>query len=102
MVLATIRFRVLPHKREEGMSAFDALAQRMRVAAGCTSSRVLTDTDDNFAFTVTAEWKDRSDADGFFNSREFQLFRGVRILLRDEPYIVLDEVQNRMTRMMRS
>lgn len=84
------------------MSAFDALAQRMRTASGCTCSRVLTDTDDTYAFTVTAEWKDRADADVFFNSREFQLFRGVRILLRDEPYIVLDEVQNRMTRMMRS
>jgi hypothetical protein len=38
----------------------------------------------------------------FFNSREFQIFKGIRILLRDEPVIVLDEVRCRVTRLLRA
>ena len=35
-------------------------------------------------------------------SREFQIFKGVRILMREEPFIVLDDVRARVTRLMRA
>jgi quinol monooxygenase YgiN len=101
MVLASISFRVLPHKKAEGLSAIDSLAERMRASAGCTRCRVLNDTEDGNAFSLVSEWHEASDADTFFNSREFQIFKGIRILLRDEPYIVFDDVRTRMTRLMR-
>ncbi len=102
MLLASISFRVQPHKRAEALSAVDALVQRMRTASGCTRSRVLTDTDDPNALTVASEWADSSAAEAFLGSREFQIFRGIRILLRDEPFIVLDDVRARVTRLMRN
>ena len=101
MVRTSISFRVLPHKKAEGLSAIDALAERMRATAGCTRSRVLNDTEDSNAITLASEWREAGDADAFFNSREFQIFKGIRILLRDEPYIVFDDVRARMTRLMR-
>jgi quinol monooxygenase YgiN len=101
MVLASISFRLLPHKRAEALSAVDALAERMRSARGCARIRVMNDTEDANAFTMMSEWQEANDADAFFNSREFQIFRGIRILLRDEPYIVFDDVRTRMTRLMR-
>jgi quinol monooxygenase YgiN len=101
MVLTSISFRILPHKKAEGLSAIDALAERMRTTAGCTRSRVLNDTEDANAITLASEWREAGDADAFFNSREFQIFKGIRILLRDEPYIVFDDVRTRMTRLMR-
>jgi quinol monooxygenase YgiN len=101
MLLATLCFRVLPHKRAEGLGAIDMLAGHMRSAVGCGRSRVMNDTEDINAFVLLSEWKESGHADTFFSSREFQIFKGIRILLRDEPYIVLDDVRTRMTRMMR-
>ena len=39
----------------------------------------------------------RTAAEAFFGSREFQIFKGVRILMREEPFIVLDDVRARVT-----
>jgi quinol monooxygenase YgiN len=102
MLLATIGFRAQPYKREEALSAADALVQRMRANADCARCRVLTDSEDQNAFVVASEWNDLSAAESFFNSREFQIFKGVRILMRDEPFIVLDDVRTRVTRLMRA
>lgn len=101
MLLASIRFRVQPHKRGEVLSAIDETIRRMRVAAGCERSRLMTDTDDPNTFAVISEWQSPETADRFFNSHDFQIFKGIRILLRDEPLIVLDEVQSRVTRLIR-
>jgi hypothetical protein len=51
---------------------------------------------------VMSEWNDANAAEAFFGSREFQIFKGVRILMREEPVIVLDEVSTRVTRLMRA
>ena len=102
MLLATITFRIQPHKRAEALSAVDALVERMRSASGCGRSRVLSDSEDQNTFIVTSEWNDTNAAEAFLGSREFQIFKGVRILMRDEPVIVLDEVATRVTRLMRA
>ncbi len=101
MLLASICFRVLPHKRAEGLGAIDTLAEHMRTTPGCSRSRVMNDTEDINTFVLVSEWKEPGHADVFFGSREFHIFKGIRILLRYEPYIVLDDVRTRMTRMMR-
>ena len=41
-------------------------------------------------------------ADVFFNSRDFQIFKGIRSLLRDEPVIIFDEVHSRVVRLLRA
>jgi quinol monooxygenase YgiN len=101
MLLASIRFRVQPHKRGEVLSAIDETITRMRLAAGCDRSRLMADADDPNTFAVLSEWQSVETADLFFNSHEFQIFKGIRILLRDEPVIVLDEIQSRVTRLIR-
>lgn len=101
MLLASLRFRAQPQKRGEVLSAIDETVNRMRMAAGCDRSRLMADADDPNTLAVISEWQSAKTADRFFNSREFQIFRGIRILLRDEPVIVLDEVQSRVTRLVR-
>jgi quinol monooxygenase YgiN len=101
MLLASIGFRIQPHKRAEVLSAVDETVQRMRAASGCARSRLLSDTDDPNTFTVMSEWHSAATADTFFSSRDFQIFKGIRILLRDEPVLTLDEVQTRVTRIVR-
>jgi quinol monooxygenase YgiN len=101
MVLASLGFRVQPHKRGEVLSAVEETLRHMRLAPGCTRARLMADTDDANAFTVLSEWQSAASADRFFASREFQLFKGIRILLRDEPVLIFDEVQSRVTRLLR-
>ena len=102
MVLASLSFRVQPHKKAEALSAVDALVQRMRGASGCARSRILSDLDDDSAFLVASEWSESAAAEAFFTSREFQIFLGMRILLRDEPRMVFDNIQARVTRLLRA
>ena len=102
MLLASIGFRVQPHKRDEVLSAADETVRRMRSASGCARSRLMADADDPNAFTMLSEWQSADTADVFFNSRDFQIFKGVRILLRDEPVIVFDEVHSRIVRLLRT
>ena len=102
MLLAWISFRAQPHKRSEILSAVDATIERLRRASGCVKARLLADTEDPNAFILVSEWLTIADADAFFDSREFQIFRGMRMLLRDEPTIILDNVQTRVTRLMTS
>src|SRR5262245_59705345 len=102
MLLASIGFRVQPHKRDEALSAVDETVRRMRTAPGCARTRLLADTEDPNTFTVLSEWQTAASADSFFASREFQIFKGIRILLRDEPIIVIDDVRSRVTRLLRA
>jgi quinol monooxygenase YgiN len=55
MLLASISFRLMPHKRDEALSAVDALVQRMRGAPGCARGRVLSDSEDQNLFVITSE-----------------------------------------------
>jgi heme-degrading monooxygenase HmoA len=59
------------------------------------------DCDDPNSFTVLSEWQSADAANAFFESRGFQLFRGIRMLLRGEPLVVFDDVQHRVTRLLR-
>lgn len=102
MLLASLSFRLQPHKRGEVLSAVDETIVRMRAAAGCTRTRLMADTDDPNAFTIHSEWQSAESAEAFFTSRDFQLFRGLRMLLRDEPIIVIDEIRSRVTRLVRT
>jgi quinol monooxygenase YgiN len=101
MLLTSISFRSQPHKRGEVVSVVDDLVNRMRHAHGCLRSRFLDEVEDDNAFTVIAEWESVPDAEAFFGSREFQILKGIRILMRGEPVIVFDDVQTRATRLIR-
>ncbi len=101
-LIASIAFRVLPHKRDEVLSAVDETVRRMRTAVGCARSRLLTDAEDPNAFVLVSEWQSADAAGSFFQSPDFQIFKGIRILLRDEPVIVFDEVHTRMVRLLRT
>jgi quinol monooxygenase YgiN len=98
MVLASLSFRAQPHKRSEVLSAIDDTADRMRRAPGCQRCRLLVDNDDANAFTLSSEWQSMPEAEAFVASREFQVLKGMRILLREEPAMVFDEICSRVTR----
>lgn len=100
MVVTQIGFRAKPHKRPEILSAIDEMIDRMRTSSGCGRSRLVVDCEDPNAFTVLSEWQSTDAANAFLESRGFQLLRGIRMLLRGEPLVVVDEVQQRVTRLL--
>jgi quinol monooxygenase YgiN len=101
MLLASISFRVRSDKRSEVVSAVEAIVERMGRATGCRSSRALASIEDSSILVMWSEWTDLESAEAYFESHSFQVFRGLRILLRDEPCIVFHDVRNQFTRMIR-
>jgi quinol monooxygenase YgiN len=102
MFLASIAFRAQPYKRSEILSAVDVTVERIRHSPGCGRCRLLVDTEDPNAFTLLSEWRVARDAEAFFESSQFQIFKGIRILLREEAVMILDEVQSRVTRVIQA
>ena len=101
MVLMSIALRVQPNKRAEVLSALDGIVERMRLRSGCARSRLFADAEDHDAYTIRSEFESIDDADQFFASKEFQLVKGIRMMLRDEPSVVVDDVRRRVTRLVR-
>jgi quinol monooxygenase YgiN len=101
MVVASISFRVQPHKRPETLTIVDETIERMRGTAGCSRVRLYADGEDPNTFTMLSEWESADEVNAFVSSRAFQSFRGIRMLLRGDPLIVVDEVQTRITRLFR-
>ena len=99
MVLVSISLRAQPHKREEVLSAVDETAERMRRVPGCQRCRLFVDSEDPNALTLASEWQSMPAAEAFVASREFQILKGIRILLRDQPAMVFDDVHARVTRL---
>ena len=102
MWLASISFRSQPHKRAEVASVADDVVEHMRSARGCARSRLLREIEDSNAFTIVSEWQAAADAETFLASRQFQLLKSIRVLLRGEPVVVFDDVLVRVTRLVRA
>ena len=92
MQVASVTLRVHQSKRVEALSAIDELMRHMRASPGCLTCRLLVDAIDGTELMLVSEWDDRQDVDAFFGSRDFVILAGMRILLREEPRAVLDEV----------
>jgi quinol monooxygenase YgiN len=92
MHVATVNLRVRDDKRSEALSAIDGFIRRMHMWPGCMTCRLLADADDSQMLTLVSEWDSREGLDGFLSSREFLILQGMRIVLRDDPQVILDEI----------
>ncbi|MFI5178054.1 MAG: putative quinol monooxygenase [Vicinamibacterales bacterium] len=101
MLLMSVAFRAQTTKRDEVLSAVDDVVARLRHRTGCAHARLFVDTEDADVFTLLSEFESVDDADQFFTSREFRVLRGIRMMLRDEPVVVVDDVRSRVTRLVR-
>jgi quinol monooxygenase YgiN len=92
MHVATVIMRVKDDKRSEAMSAIDGFIGRMHTVPGCLTCRLMADTGDSQLLTLVSEWDSREALDGFLSSREFLILQGMRMVLRDDPQVILDEI----------
>ncbi len=95
MHVASITLRVQAHKQAEVISAVEELMRRIRQASGCLACILTADTEHPNMFRFVSEWDDRNRLDAFLASREFTILLGMRILLRDDPVILVDDVRAR-------
>lgn len=100
VVTASLFFRVQPQNQAEVLSIVNTIAERMRRSPNCCRNRLLSDLDDPNAFVLVSEWPDMASAEAFMLSQELRIFRGIRILLRSEPVVILDQISNRLTRVL--
>ena len=101
MVTTSLSFRVQPQSLGAVLSVVGEIAESMRRSSGCRHSRLFSDLDDPHAFVLVSEWPDTRSAELFLQSRELRVFRGIRILLRSEPLVVLDDVRTPQTQSLR-
>ncbi len=92
MHIATVHMRVKEDKRAEALSAIDGFVRRMHSWPGCLTCRLMSDASDTQLLTLVSEWDSREALDGFLSSREFLILQGMRLVLRDDPQVVLDEI----------
>jgi quinol monooxygenase YgiN len=92
MHIATVHMRVKEDKRLEALSAIDGFIHRMHMWPGCLTCRLMSDAGDTQLLTLVSEWDSREALDGFLSSREFLILQGMRMVLRDEPQVILDEI----------
>ena len=92
MHVATVIMRVKDDKRSEALSAIDGFIHRMHTVPGCLTCRLMADTGDCQLLTLVSEWDSREALDGFLSSREFLILQGMRMVLRDDPQVILDEI----------
>ena len=92
MHVATVNLRVKDDKRSEALSAIDGFIRRMHTWPGCLTCRLMADAGDSQLLTLVSEWDSREALDGFISSREFLILQGMRMVLRDDPQVILDEI----------
>jgi quinol monooxygenase YgiN len=92
MHVATVNLRVKENKRTEALSAIDGFIRRLHSCPGCLTCRLMADAGDSQLLTLVSEWDSREALDGFLSSREFLILQGMRMVLRDDPQVILDEI----------
>jgi quinol monooxygenase YgiN len=92
MHVATVNLRVRDDKRSEALSASDGFIRRMHAWPGCLTCRLMVDASDGQLLTLVSEWDSREALDDFLESREFLIIQGMRMVLRDDPQVILDEI----------
>jgi quinol monooxygenase YgiN len=92
MHVATVNMRVKDDKRSEALSAIDGFIRRVHTCPGCLTCRLMADAGDSQLLTLVSEWDSREALDGFLSSREFVILQGMRMVLRDDPQVILDEI----------
>jgi quinol monooxygenase YgiN len=95
MYVASVTLRVQAHKQAEVISALEELMRHTRRAHGCLACRLSADTEHPTMFRFVSEWDERNSLDAFLTSREFAILLGMRILLRDDPVILVDDIRAR-------
>ena len=95
MQVASVTLRVDQRKRSEALSAIDALMRHMRAWPGCLTCRLYVDATDGTELVLMSEWDERRDVEEFLASRDFLILKGMRILLREDPQALLDDVRSR-------
>jgi quinol monooxygenase YgiN len=95
MYVASVLLRVRPSKRPETLSAIRQLMRSMRAWPQCAACRFLAAADDDNSLLLISEWKSRDALDQLLTSQEFQVLRGMRMLLQQDPQMIIDEVGSR-------
>jgi quinol monooxygenase YgiN len=95
VLIGSLTCHVKPEHEAEFLDSAGTLLERARRFNGCLACRLVNEHPDPCAYVLITEWADRSSLNRFVASREFQILRGMQILMRDAVSFVVDDVLTR-------
>jgi quinol monooxygenase YgiN len=87
--------RVTPDKQAEFLASVADVMERARWLPGCLDCRLVTNVAGGGGFSLLCEWSGREGLDWFLQSAEFRVLKGMRILMEDDPSLIVEEVVSR-------
>jgi quinol monooxygenase YgiN len=95
VLIGTFGCRVKPDKQTEFLASVADVMERARWLPGCLDCRLVANVEGGGGFSLVCEWSGPDGLDRFLRSPEFRVLKGMRILMDDEPRLVVDEVVRR-------
>jgi quinol monooxygenase YgiN len=92
VLVTSFACHVKSEKESELRASLANLMDRTRWLPGCLGCRLVAASDDPRSFTLIHEWSDHQALDGFLESAEYRVLRGMRFLMDEEPRLAVDEV----------
>lgn len=95
MFICSTACRIRPEKQAEFLTSMQDLMERTRWLPGCFGCRLVAELGEPSAVTIVMEWADRESLDQFLQSTEYHIILGMRILMDEEPRVIVDQVVTR-------
>ena len=95
MLIGSLICHVKAEHETEFLDSAATLLERARRLSGCLACRIVNEHPSARTYVLVTEWADRPAFNRFVASREFQILRGMQILMHDDVSVIVDDVLTR-------
>ena len=72
MILASLRMKVSPRKRDEALRVLKTIAEENRMLPGCTSCRIYEDMQEDNVIMFEERWRSEAELEKHLQSEEYR------------------------------
>jgi quinol monooxygenase YgiN len=95
MIMATLRLKVRPDKRDGFIKTIRGMLEPTRVEQGCISFYFYQDIEDENTFTLMEEWETNPDFNSHIHRDSYKKLLALMELLSEPPEIKINTVSER-------
>jgi quinol monooxygenase YgiN len=94
MVLANIRMRIPPQRRDEALRILRSTVEGNRILPGCLSSRIYEDLQEDNVIMVEDFWRSEEELDQHLRSEEYRKVLFIMEMALQQPEVRFSSVSN--------